>query len=299
MQTNQRIRIAIQKKGRLNLESDALLKQCGLRFSKTQNSLVSRCKNLPIDLLLVRDDDIPTMVMDKACDLGIVGENVLFEKKLLRQSKNKDSRYIKLLNCQFGQCRLSIATPRDVVDKGELYLENANIATSYPFLLQAYLNNIKIKANIIEISGSVELMPNLGLADAICDLVSTGKTLEENQLIEQAVILDSQAVVIQSSKLLTEKQQTIVELLLRRMNSVIAARNCKYIVFHAPKKTLQNISVVLPGIEAPTVLPLEGEPDKVAVQLVSSEAVFWNTLETIKAMGASSILVLPIEKMMR
>ncbi|WP_367605749.1 ATP phosphoribosyltransferase [Legionella sp. W05-934-2] len=290
---NDRLRIAIQKKGRLFQDSISLLKRCGLAFRVEDNSLLVKVENMPIDLLMVRDDDIPTLVFDRVCDAGIVGENVLVEQFLSKPTK----RYQKIMGLNLCQCRLSIAVPYEFEFQNAGSLENKTIATSYPRLLQRYLDENRVNANVLPIAGSVEIIPKLDMADAICDLVSTGRTLADNHLIEVEQIFESEAVFISADKEFTGNQQAIFELLTNRIKGVNMARDSKYIMFHAPKSALQAICQDLPGIETPTIVPLNQE-DKVAVHVVSTEGAFWQTLETIKAKGASSILVLPIEKML-
>lgn len=288
-----RLRIAIQKKGRLNNDSTNLLNRCGLKFRISNNALLTRCEQLPIDILLVRDDDIPTLVMDGVCDLGIVGENVLFEK-----SFPTNCSYEIKIALGFGRCRLAIATPENFQFDDLQSLNGLKIATSYPNLLQKFINENNFKAEILPISGSVEIAPSLSMADAICDLVSTGRTLEENNLKEIITIIQSQAVLIKTMKTLSEDKQKMIDLLLPRISGVLKAEASKYILFHAPKSALDEIKRILPGFETPTIMPLAGFDDKVAVHLMSTEAIFWDTLEKLKQAGASSILVLPIEKMM-
>lgn len=298
MLQKERLRVAIQKKGRLNDDSLDLLSRCGIKFRLSKNSLIARSKDLPIDLLLVRDDDIPTLVMDGVCDLGIVGENVLFEKELYQRNNGAPSNFSVIQQLGFGRCRLSIAVPDENEFSGPKDLENCKIATSYPNLTEKYLLENNIKADVLTINGSVEISPRLGMADVICDLVSTGKTLEENNLKEVAVLIESQAVLIKAENVTDENKLSLIELLLQRITGVLKAKSTKYIMLHAPKNSLENIRQLLPGSETPSVLPLEGYQDKVAVHLVSQEGVFWETLEKLKNAGASSILVLPIEKML-
>ena len=285
-----RLKIAIQKKGRLNDNSIELLRSCGLKINQN-GALLCRIKNLPIDLLFVRDDDIPTLVSENICDLGIVGNNILQEK----QSRNLSI----LKNLGFSRCRLSIAVPKDNNYTSPNDLQNKRIATSYPNLLSQFLNKNKLQADIVPLSGSVEIAPRLDIADAICDLVSTGQTLEENNLCEVSNIFESEAVLVRSNMNSDNEKQAILNLLLRRIDGVLSAKDSEYIMFHAPKSTLQKIQKLLPGCETPTVLALDKRNDKVAVHVVSPEGVFWKTLENLKQAGASSILVLPIEKMMQ
>jgi len=296
MKTTPRLRIAIQKNGRLNSDSLDLLVRCGLKMRVHPNSLLCHGENLPIDVLFVRDDDIPTLVIDGICDLGIVGENVLLEKTAGSAAGQVNFDTIKTF--AFGLCRLSIAVPESMDYTGPASLNGLRIVTSYPHLLQQYLTRQQVKAQILTISGSVEIAPRVGMADAICDLVSTGRTLEEHGLKEVAEVIKTQAVLIKSTSLIDEEKTQTLALLLRRMDGVLQAQESKYIMFHAPKSALEAIKKMLPGFESPTIIPLEGITDKVAVHAVSGEGVFWSTLEKLKQAGASSILVLPIEKMM-
>ncbi len=289
-----RLRLALQKKGRLSEESLNLLQRCGLKFRIKPNALLTHVDNFPIDLLFVRDDDIPTLVFDGLCDGGIVGENVLFESSLANPDKSFKTT-AKLGSCT---CRLSLAVPEAFDYQGPGSLDGKRIATSYPNLLNQYLQERKICAETLVLSGSIEVAPRMGMADAICDLVSSGQTLEDNKLYEVDTLLQSQAVLIQSELDCPSQFQELFDMLARRIQSVQQAQERKYIVFHAPKSALERIAEKLPGAESPTILPLPGRQDKVAVHVVSSERVFWNTLETIQELGASSILVLPIEKML-
>ena len=289
-----RLRLVIQKKGRLAQESITLLQRCGLKFRIKDNALLTHVENFPIDLLFVRDDDIPTLVFDGLCDGGIVGENVLLEAAL----RMPDKRYRSVLSLGSCHCRLAIAVPESFDYKGPGSLEGKRIATSYPFLLAQYLAINNVCAESLVLSGSVEVAPRMAMADAICDLVSSGQTLEDNKLIEVETVLESQATFIQADHVMTEEQYGLFDMLARRIQAVQHALERKYIIFHAPKIALERICERLPGAESPTIVPLPAFPDKVAVHVVSSERIFWNTLETIQLLGASSILVLPIEKML-
>ncbi|WP_454781011.1 ATP phosphoribosyltransferase [Legionella sp. WA2022007384] len=289
-----RLRLALQKKGRLSEESLSLLQRCGLKFRIKPNSLLTHVDNFPIDLLFVRDDDIPVLVFDGLCDGGIVGENVLLEASLANPQKG----YKITATLGTCTCRLSIAVPESMDYQGPGSLDGKRIATSYPNLLNQYLREKKICAESLVLSGSIEVAPRMGMADAICDLVSSGQTLEDNKLNEVDTVLSSQAVLIQADQHSPNMFQDLFDMLARRIQSVQQAQERKYIVFHAPKSALEAIAEKLPGAESPTILPLPGNMDKVAVHVVSSERVFWNTLETIQTLGASSILVLPIEKML-
>lgn len=291
---NTRLRLALQKKGRLAEASIALLKQSGLQFRLKENSLLVSVENFPIDLLLVRDDDIPTLVFDGLCDVGIVGENVLCEQALGFDT----TKYQILTTLDTCACRLAIAVPPTFNWQGPQSLNAKRIATSYPNLLKAYLEKNKVIADCVVLSGSVEMAPQMGMADVICDLVSTGQTLEDNKLVEVDIVFKSQATFVQTRKTLENQKTQLIEMLLRRLTSVIEADARKYILFHAPSSKLQCICACLPGAESPTILPLNESKDRVAVHVVSREHIFWDTLERIKQLGATSILVLPIEKML-
>jgi ATP phosphoribosyltransferase len=294
-----RLKIALQKKGRLHNDCIDLLLQCGLKIHVKENSLVCHCENLPIDILFIRDDDIPTLISDNICDMGIVGENVLVEEKFSRKKLKKTMNIEVIKKLGFSQCRLSIAVPMKKFSYQNLKsLENCRIATSYPCLLEDFLLKNNIHAEIILITGSVEIAPRISMADAICDLVATGATLEENHLEEVETIFESQAVLVKSMKKLVLEKQATYDLLVRRIHGVIQAQDSKYIMFHAPKSSISLIKNCLPGSETPTIVSLDGVIDKVAVHVVSREGVFWSTLEKLKEIGASSILVMPIEKML-
>lgn len=297
MQT-QRLRIAIQKKGRLSKECQDLLKKCGVKFNIMGERLVVHSMNMPIDLLLVRDDDIPGLVMDGVVDLGFIGENELEEVRLERLSQNKPSEFVPLRRLDFGGCRLSIAINKNEQYNGPQDLAGKRIATTYPQLLKAYMDKQGIDFSTCVLTGSVEVAPRAGLADAIADLVSTGATLEANGLKEAEVIFQSKATLIQRQGEFTEDKQALIARLLTRMQGVIQAKESKYIMLHAPVDQLEAIKDLLPGAEDPTVLPLSAEKNRVAVHVVSTENLFWETMERLKALGASSILVLPIDKMM-
>jgi len=281
-----KLRIAIQKSGRLNEESMKLLKECGIDLGNGINKLKAEADNFPIEVFFLRDDDIPQYVEDNVADIGIVGENVLLEK-------DKKVKLIKKLG--FGKCRLSIAVPKDQNYKGIKSLNGKKIATSYPVILQNFLKKEKVKAEIHEISGSVEIAPGIGLADAICDLVSSGSTLFMNGLKETETILKSEAVLIGNNKLSKTKQE-ILNKLLFRIDSLRAAKNNKYILLNAPNNKLKEICALLPGMKSPTILPLVEEGWS-SVHSVVNENMFWDIIEKLKAKGAQGILVVPIEKM--
>ncbi|MCC5853647.1 MAG: ATP phosphoribosyltransferase [Alkalimonas sp.] len=297
-QNSNRLRIAMQKSGRLSQESQALLGSCGLKINLREQRLIAHVENMAIDILRVRDDDIPGLVMDGVCDLGIVGENVLEEESLQRQLDNEPCDYTVLSRLNFGGCRLSIAVQQESAYDGPASLNGKTIATTYPRLLNRYLKQQGVQARIVTLKGSVEVAPRAGLADAICDLVSTGATLEANGLKEVEVIYRSKAVLIQRKDLADAAQLKLLNTLMPRINAVMQANESKYIMLHAPKAKLSDIIALLPGAENPTLLPLAGNDDQMAVHVVSSETLFWETMEQLKSLGASSILVLPIEKMM-
>ncbi len=289
-----RLRLALQKKGRLSEEALRLLKKSGLQFRIKDNALLTHVENFPIDLLFVRDDDIPTLVFDGLCDGGVVGENVLLEAALASNA----AEYHTVLPLGTCRCKLAIAVPESYDYQNLDSLNGKRIATSYPLLLKRFLTDNHIRADSLILSGSVEVAPRMGMADAICDLVSSGQTLEDNKLIAVETVLESQATLIRSVQTQTDENLALFDMLARRMQAVMHADERKYIVFHAPKTALSRICESLPGAEFPTILPLPGSSDKVAVHVVSSEGVFWNTLESIQSLGASSILVLPIEKIL-
>jgi ATP phosphoribosyltransferase len=260
--------------------------------------LIVLAENMPIDILRVRDDDIPGLVMDGVVDLGIIGEGVLEETLMTRQAQGIESHYELLRRLDFGTCRLAIAMPRDEVWTGVECLEGKRIATSFPYLLKRYLDEKGVSYKNVLLTGSVEIAPRAGLADAICDQVSTGATLEANGLREVEVVYRSKACLIKRPGELDPAKQVLINRLLARISGVIQARESKYIMLHAPKSRLEDVVALLPGAEHPTILELNGDPDHVAMHMVSSESLFWETMEKLKELGASSILVLPIEKMM-
>ena len=294
----QRLRIAMQKSGRLSQDSQALFKSCGLKINLREQRLIAHVENMPIDILRVRDDDIPGLVMEGVVDLGIIGENVLEEVQLIRAAQGQPSAVKVLKQLDFGGCRLSLAVPDDVDYQGPASLAGKRIATSYPGLLKRFFDEQGLSFKSVMLGGSVEVAPRAGLADAICDLVSTGATLEANGLKEVEVIYRSKAVLVQAPNPLNEAKQKIIDKLLPRIQGMQQARESKYIMLHAPKDKLDAITSLLPGAERPTIMQLAGDTNQVALHVVSSETLFWETMERLKALGASSILVLPIEKMM-
>ena len=293
---DRRIRIAVQKSGRLTDKSLDLLERCGLRFTKSKDQLFCYGQNMPIDLLLVRDDDIPGLVGDDVCDLGIVGLNTITEKRLALQRSGKSAEFTQISALGFARCRLSIAAPDGQTYAGAASLNGARIATSYVETLTDFLQRNGVSADIEFFSGAVEIAPKLGKADFICDLVSTGSTLAANHLQEVETVLESESVIIQTGRQLPEAKQVLIDRIMQRIDGVLQVRESKYIMLHAPRSALAQVTELLPGAESPTVIPLEGE--KVAVHAVCHEYVFWETLEALKSAGASSLLVLPVEKML-
>lgn len=294
MSSNSRLRVAIQKSGRLSDRSQDILKSCGLRFARSNDKLFWYGQDFPVDLLLVRDDDIPRLLLDGVCELGIVGENIAREVMLER---NGGSGLECLRRLGFGHCRLSLAVPEDKVIDSSAELQGLRVATSYPALTRDLLAQKGITTKIVELSGSVEIAPGLGTADAIADLVSTGSTLRANHLRELEVLFESQAALYRTSTPLSEEKQQLLNRLLSRIEGVLQAAESKYVMLHAPREALERITALLPGVEHPSIMPLEGS-DRIAIHAVCVEAVFWEHLEALKAEGASAILVLPVEKML-
>ncbi len=280
------LKIAVQKSGRLYEDSIRLLKECGIELNNGNKQLKAAAFNFPLEVYFLRDDDIPQYVYDGVADIGIVGENVLLEK-----AKDID----QVFRLGFGKCRLSIAVPKAMQYKTVNDLKGLKIATTYSTILQNYLTKNNIDAEIHEISGSVEIAPGIGLADAICDLVSSGSTLFTNGLKEVEVILQSEAVLTANKKLSAENR-AILDKLVLRINAVKTAKNNKYILLNAPNQQLKNIAGLLPGIKSPTIVPLQEEGWS-SVQSVVNENDFWEVIEKLKEFGAEGIIVLPIEKM--
>jgi len=255
-------------------------------------------ENMPLDVLFVRDDDIPDLVQEDVCDLGLVGLNVIEEKRLELAARGAPARFEALRTLDFGRCRLSLAVPVEQHYHGAQSLHGKRIATTYPHLLGVFLEQRHIEAEIVILSGAVEIAPRLGRADLICDLVSTGSTLQANHLREVETVLESHAVLIRTPVPLSAEKNDWVERLLLRVEGVQQVKESKYIMLHAPRSALPAIRRLLPGSESPTIIPLEGSPDRVAVHAVCRENVFWETLESLKKAGASALLVLPVEKML-
>jgi ATP phosphoribosyltransferase len=280
------LKIAIQKSGRLSDNSKKLLEECGIKFSNGISVLKTTARNFPVEVLFLRDDDIPQYVEQQVADIGILGENMVLEK-------NKDVDVIEQLG--FAQCRLSLAIPKEETYPGVGYFMNKKIATSYPHILSGFLKKNKISAEIEEISGSVEIAPGIGLADGICDIVSSGSTLLTNGLHEVETIFKSQAVIIGNKNLSKEKQE-ILSSLLFRIRSVINAKENKYILLNAPESAVEKICSILPGMKSPTIVPLV-EKGWCSLHSVVKEDQFWERINQLKDAGAEGILVIPIEKM--
>lgn len=281
-----KLKIALQKSGRLYEDSVKILKECGIEFQNGMNKLLNEAVNFPMQVLFLRDDDIPQYVEDNIADIGIVGENIVYET-------NKNVELVEKLG--FGKCRLSIAVPRNENYTSAHYLDGKRIATTYPFLLQQFLDKNQIKAEIHIISGSVEITPGLGLANAICDLVSSGSTLFSNGLKETEVVLNSEATLI-CNKALGDEKKLLLKKLLFRIQAVKKAKKSKYILLNAPDDKLDIICKLIPGMKSPTILPL-GIPGWSSLHSVVQEDDFWNIIESLKDNGAEGILVTPIEKL--
>jgi ATP phosphoribosyltransferase len=282
------LKIAIQKSGRLSENSHRLLEECGIKFSNGTSVLKTRAANFPIEILFLRDDDIPQYVEQQVADIGILGENMVLEK-------NKEVAILEQLG--FAQCRLSLAIRKEENYTGPEYFNNKRVATSYPRLLSEFFIKNNIKAEIEEISGSVEIAPGIGLADAVCDIVSSGSTLMTNGLREVTTILRSEAVIIGNKKLSEEKKE-ILDRLLFRIRAVKGARENKYILLNAPESSIREICRILPGMKSPTILPL-AEKGWCSLHSVVKEDEFWERIAQLKSAGAEGILVIPIEKMIK
>ncbi len=298
MDSSTRLKLAVQKSGRLTDNSLDLLTRCGLKYSRARDQLICFGENMPLDVLLVRDDDIPDLVQEDVCDLGIVGLNVVEEKRLAMAERGISPLFEQVMMLDYGRCRLSIAVPEEVAYAGPESLRGLRIATTYPRILARWLAQQDIEARVVTLSGAVEIAPRLGRADLICDLVSTGGTLAANHLTEVETVMDSQAVLIRTPVPVSPDKTGWMDRLLKRMDGVQQVKESKYIMLHAPRSALGRIADLLPGSEHPTIVPLEGTDEKVAVHAVCRETVFWETLESLKAAGASAILVLPVEKML-
>jgi ATP phosphoribosyltransferase len=280
------LRIALQKKGRLNDDSMALLKEAGIKFNVGSGRLVAASKNFPIEALFLRDDDIPQTVADNVADIGIVGENEYAEKEF-------ELTVVKKLG--FGKCRLSLAIPKEIDYPGVSFFSGKKIATSYPVILENFFKSKGVNADIHEIAGSVEIAPGIGLADAIFDIVSSGSTLVANHLKEVEVVMHSEAILVANKNISAEKQ-ALLDQIIFRIDAVNAAQTNRYILLNAPNSQLDAIVKVLPGMKSPTILPLAQEGWS-SIHSVIAEDQFWEVIGKLKALGAQGILVIPIEKM--
>lgn len=281
-----KLRIAIQKSGRLNDDSLKLIKDCGISVDNHGDQLKVMARNFPLEIFFLRNSDIPQYIEDNVADIAIIGENLLMEK-------TNQVQVIQKLG--FSKCKVSLAIPKNEEYTGLKYFNGKKLATSYPNTLKNFLTNNKLEAEIHEISGSVEIAPNIGLADGICDIVSTGSTLFKNGLKEVEVLFQSEAVLIAAKQMDADKK-ALLDQLLFRINSVLAARNNKYILLNAPNDNLKEIISILPGMKSPTILPL-AESGWSSVHSVISEKEFWEKIDALKKAGAQGILVVPIEKM--
>jgi ATP phosphoribosyltransferase len=281
------LRIALQKSGRLTEESIALLKQAGMKFDSYKGHMIVPVQNFDIELLLIRDDDIPEYVQDGVCDIGFVGANVTAEK-------NADVTVIRDLG--FGKCRLSVAVPKNGTFKSAKDLNGKRIATSYPYLTQKYFKENGMDVRTVQISGAVEIAPRLGVADAVCDLVSTGGTLRQNGLIETDVIFTSESQLIQTNKPISAEKQELIDKFLLRIGGCQLAQRSRYIMMNAPKASQDEILRIISALKSPTVLPL-ADPEMVAIHSVVPINEFWTITEKLKIAGATGIVILPIENM--
>lgn len=280
-----RLKIAIQKSGRLQEDSLKMLKECGISIDNGKDQLKAQARNFPLDVLYLRNSDIPQYVQDDVAHLGIVGENLLVEKQ-------KDIQ--KILPLGFSKCRLSIAVPKELDYRGPRWLNGKRIATSYPIALKAFLKEKNLKADIHEISGSVEIAPGIGLADAVCDLVSSGSTLFKNNLEEKEVLFKSQACLV--AGIIPPELEAVYQQLIFRLESVLEAKNNKYLLMNAPNDKITEIIKILPGMKSPTIMPLATEGWS-SVHTVINEQQFWDIIGQLKGHGAEGILVIPIQKM--
>lgn len=298
MTSRDRLRIAIQKSGRLADPARELLDRAGLSFRESRDRLFCYGESLAIDLLLVRDDDIPGLIAEGVCDLGVVGRNVLAEQALERRGNGEGEAFVELRKLGFGRCRLSLAVPQDWDWSGPEGLAGKRIATSYPRLLGQWLAARRIDAEPVVLSGSVEIAPRLGKAEAICDLVSSGATLAANHLREVEIVLESEAVLAGPAAPFADERAALAALLLRRLDGSLKVQGSKLVMLQAPRAALTELMKLLPDAEPPTVMRLDGRDDEVALQAVCRQAITWQRLEDMKRAGARGLLVLPVEQML-
>lgn len=292
-----RLRIAIQKSGRLADPARSLLAACGLSWRQSRDKLFCFGESLPVDLLLVRDDDIPGLIAEGVCDLGVVGRNVLLEQGGDREAGGRPRAYREWRALGFGGCRLMLAVPEGWDWQGPSQLAGTRIATSYPALLGAWLRERGIDAQIVNLSGSVEIAPRLGQADLVCDLVSSGATLAANQLRPVETLLQSEAVLAGPAAPFADARAELAELLLRRIDGVLKIRDSKLLLFQAPREAVPALLDLLPDAEAPTMTSIDGS-ERLALQALCHGAVTWQRLEELKRAGAAGLMVLPVERML-
>jgi ATP phosphoribosyltransferase len=297
MKPRDRLRIAMQKSGRLTEPATELLNRCGLSFRQSRDKLFCFGEGEPVDLLLVRDDDIPALIAQGVCDLGIVGRNVLNEFQLTPIGLDAEPLN-ELRPLGFGRCRLSIAVPLELDYQQPSHLEGRRIATSYPGLLAQWLKQQGVNAGVVTLAGSVEIAPKLGTADAICDLVQSGGTLVANQLREADILLESEAVLAGPLTLPVDERGDMLELLLKRLDGVIQVRESRLLLLQTSRHTLEAVTRLLPGGPQPTLLPVVGQPDQFMLQALCAGEISWRELEEIKKAGAREMFVLPVEKML-
>lgn len=283
---NKNIKLAIQKQGRLIDETLEFLRKSGLEFESYTTRLYSTCRNFPLEIIYVRDDDIPDYVTSGTVDIGIIGQNILYEER---------PRVKKLLNLRFGFCSLVVAVPKESIFKDLTDLKDKTIATSYPDSTKNFFNKNNISIKVIKISGSIEITPALGIADGVCDLTSSGSTLALNDLRILTPIYDSEAVLIANQKSLRNNKNYWIQKLLTRFKGVLSARNYKYVMMNAPKNVVPKLIKMVPGLKSPTISPLV-KAGWVSIQTVIKEDIFWETIDRLTKVGASGIIVLPIEK---
>lgn len=283
---NNNLKLAIQKEGRLTEETLEFLRSSGLEFESYKQKLFSLCRNFPLEILYVRDDDIPDYVEKGIVDLGILGQNILSEKR---------PKVKKLLNLRYGFCSLVVAVPKESKINSLKDLKGKTIATSYPESTKKFFKENNISTEIVKISGSVEIAPALGVAQAVVDLTSSGSTMALNDLRLLTKIYDSEAILVANGNSITNGRNVLVEKLLMRFKGVLSAKNYKYVMMNAPETILPNLKKIVPGLKSPTISPL-ASPGWISIQTVIKEEVFWETVEKLKAAGAQGIIVLPIEK---
>ncbi len=293
-----RLRIAAQKNGRLSDPGRDLLARSGLSFRESRDRLFCYGETQPVDLLLVRDDDIPGLIAEGVCDIGIVGRNVLVEQRLEREQRGERAGFVELRALGFGRCRLAIAVPQEFDWTGPGALDGLRIATSYPALLTDWLARQGVRAEVVTLSGSVEIAPRLGKAEAICDLVSTGATLAANQLREVATIFESEAVLAGPSEALLDERGELAERLLRRLDGVLTLKDSKLLMLQVDRAALDAVVRLIPSNDAPSVMAIDGRADAVALQAVCQGTITWQHLEDMKRAGARGLLVLPVEQML-